>query len=90
MLFNSRPNSALLLRVSGRCCDRGGRFYYVTCSVLKEENDDVVAFALEQLPHCEPLALKVPGAVMTKYGYQVLPQTHAGDGLFFAGLVRTD
>jgi len=68
----------------------GGRFYYVTCSVLKEENDDVVAFALEQLPHCEPLALKVPGAVMTKYGYQVLPQTHAGDGLFFAGLVRTD
>jgi len=68
----------------------GGRFYYITCSVLKEENDNVVAFALEQLPHCERLPLEVPGAVMTQYGYQVLPHARAGDGLFFAGLVRTD
>jgi 16S rRNA (cytosine967-C5)-methyltransferase len=64
----------------------GGRLFYVTCSVLKEENDDVIAYGLEHLHNCKTITLDIPGAVETTHGYQVLPKAQGGDGLFFAGL----
>ena len=64
----------------------GGRLFYVTCSVLKEENDDVIAYGLEHLHNCKTLTLDIPGAIETTHGYQVLPKAQGGDGLFFAGL----
>ena len=64
----------------------GGRLFYVTCSVLKEENDAVIAYGLEHLNNCKTMSLNIPGAIETRHGYQVLPTEHGGDGLFFAGL----
>ena len=64
----------------------GGRLFYVTCSVLKEENDDVIAYGLEHLHNCKTISLNIPGAIETTHGYQVLPKAQGGDGLFFACL----
>lgn len=64
----------------------GGRLFYVTCSLLQEENDAVIGYGLEHLNNCKTMSLNIPGAIKTKHGYQVLPQVHGGDGLFFAGL----
>jgi len=66
----------------------GGRLLYVTCSVLREENDAVVEHALDSLPGAARASLNVPGAVETATGYQRLPQPGGSDGLFFALLER--
>jgi len=62
----------------------GGRLLYITCSILNEENDQVVAWALEQLPDIEARALHCDGLIATTFGLQTLPSAHGGDGLYFA------
>jgi 16S rRNA C967 or C1407 C5-methylase (RsmB/RsmF family) len=66
----------------------------VTCSVLKQENDAVLARFHEQhddvsgvkvLPNNNIRDLMLP----TAHGAQVLPGTHALDGFFFACLEKT-
>ena len=71
----------------------GGRLIYVTCSVLREENDAVVAKFLSArgehevvsvLPNNNIHDLMVP----TRCGFQVLPGTGGMDGFYFACLER--
>jgi 16S rRNA (cytosine967-C5)-methyltransferase len=67
---------ALLAQASG-LLRTGGRLVYATCSVLREENDDQVAFVARHLPqlhlqHCE----------------RTLPHVHGCDGFFVAVFVR--
>lgn len=61
----------------------GGRLLYVTCSVLRAENDDVIArFAKDQRLNVGGITL--PRGMATAYGWQTLPEMHGGDGLFFS------
>ena len=65
----------------------GGRLFYVTCSILRAENDDVVSkFCDEVKAEVEPL--QVTGGMRCDYGWQVLPQTRGGDGLYFSMLKK--
>ena len=66
----------------------GGRLLYVTCSVLSEENDDVIAAVRPDLDGCSIAPLTSSAAVETKYGLQTLPCQSGGDGLYFSLLVR--
>ena len=66
----------------------GGRLLYVTCSVLGEENDDVIAAVRPDLDGCSIAPLTSSAAVETKYGLQTLPCQGGGDGLYFSLLVR--
>lgn len=73
----------------------GGRLVYVTCSVLKEENEDQVAAFLKRHPDFKPLpvtevwektvggACPVPGPYLN-----LTPARHGTDGFFAAILVR--
>ena len=66
---------------------RGGRLLYVTCSVLREENDDVMAAFAER--HDEVRIVEVPlvspGARRTLHGQQLLPSAaDAVDGFYYA------
>lgn len=61
----------------------GGRLLYVTCSVLKAENDDVIeAFLAQGGATCEPLSL--PTGLSRQFGWQCLPTPDGGDGLYFS------
>ena len=71
----------------------GGRLMYVTCSVLRQENDDVVAGFLARTPDARE------DNVLHDYnirdlmrdrpcGYQVLPGTAGMDGFYYAGLTK--
>ena len=71
----------------------GGRLMYVTCSVLQQENDDVVAGFLARTPdarednvlHDYNIRDLMRGKAC---GQQILPGTAGLDGFYYAGLTK--
>jgi len=65
-----------------------GRLLYVTCSILHEENDDVIS-ALLHAQHDARL-VHVPGLAgePTRHGQQLLPAAAGPDGLYFCLLEK--
>jgi len=61
----------------------GGRLLYVTCSLLAEENDEVVSrFAARHGAHIDAVTLGT--GTPRQHGWQTLPDRRGGDGLYFA------
>jgi 16S rRNA (cytosine967-C5)-methyltransferase len=73
----------------------GGRLLYCTCSVLPEENENVIGKLLAQEPGMRiaqmPAAADLaPGAKSRTPGVQLLPGAEAGtDGFYYACLEKT-
>ena len=65
----------------------GGRLLYVTCSLLKAENDSIIAAFTE---HKESIihSLSLGQGLPTQFGWQTLPHPSGGDGLFFSLLEK--
>jgi 16S rRNA (cytosine967-C5)-methyltransferase len=83
-----------ILRAAVTMLSPGGRLLYSTCSVLPEENEQVVAALIENEPGMRPVALpaaeQVPGAIERRLGVQLLPGAAAGtDGFYYACLEKT-
>jgi 16S rRNA (cytosine967-C5)-methyltransferase len=71
----------------------GGRLMYVTCSVLRQENEDVVAGFLARTPDArEDNVLhdyNIRDLMRDKAcGQQILPGTAGMDGFYYAGLTK--
>jgi len=65
----------------------GGRLFYVTCSLLAAENDDVIeAFVSTRSVHT--VAIELETGVARRHGWQSLPSRDGGDGLYFAMLLK--
>ena len=65
----------------------GGRLLYVTCSLLKAENDSIITTFTddeESIIHSLSLGQGRP----TRFGWQTLPHPSGGDGLFFSLLEK--
>src|SRR5207253_10389601 len=84
-----------ILKAAAGMLTPGGRLLYATCSVLPEENEEVIArllaaepqLALARMPAGGELA---PGAVDRGAGAQLLPGAEAGtDGFYYACLEKT-
>ena len=74
---------------------KGGTLIYSTCTISKEENEDMVKWLLDSTPlkleSIDPYLPKELISDTTKKGYlQLLPGIHKCDGFFIARLKRED
>ena len=88
-LVGGVPAQEALLQAVWPCLEPGGMLIYSTCSILREENDDVVdRFALQHADaRTEPLA--VNWGLATARGRQLLPVAAGHDGFFYAALRKS-
>ena len=63
---------------------RGGTLLYCTCSILAEENDQVVGSFLGRHRDAHRASVSLPTGRATLHGWQLLPLEPATDGLYLA------
>jgi 16S rRNA (cytosine967-C5)-methyltransferase len=84
-----------ILRGAFRVLTPGGRLLYCTCSVLPQENEEVIGRFLSEEPAAAAVGLPrpddlAPGALARGVGVQLLPGTEAGtDGFYYACIEKT-
>jgi 16S rRNA (cytosine967-C5)-methyltransferase len=85
---------AAILRSAAKLLKPGGRLVYATCSLLAEENEDIVAAFLEEHGDFQKIncgeALEQQGiALDTGEFLRLAPHLHGTDGFFAAAMTRT-
>ena len=65
-----------------------GKLLYVTCSLLPEENEDMVSNFLAVTTDARAIPLSEPIGYEKKVGRQVLPSVGGGDGLYYCMLEK--
>lgn len=66
----------------------GGRLVYATCSVLRDENERVVAAFLDSHTDAHPHRCELPVGHAAGTGWQILPGEGGLDGMYYAVLER--
>jgi 16S rRNA (cytosine967-C5)-methyltransferase len=66
----------------------GGRILYATCSVLPQENEQVVAKFCQQQTDAKHLTINADWGIKRDFGRQLFPQANGHDGFFYALLEK--
>jgi|TARA_Y100000031_G_scaffold103315_1_gene113318 16S rRNA (cytosine967-C5)-methyltransferase len=80
---------ALLLRHLWHALRPSGTLLYCTCSLLREENDSIVAVFLNTHTDASAAPIELPSGAATRYGWQLLPLDPRTDAFYFAALVKS-
>lgn len=84
---------ALQLKILNNCfayVKKGGALYYSTCSILKEENDDLIAAFLKGQQGAKVCEISSPlGGMRGEYGITFLPNQTRGAGFYICKIVRS-
>lgn len=65
-----------------------GRLLYATCSVLRQENSDVIDEFLKTHPDAEEVKLDATFGLEETHGRQILPGMDGMDGFYYAALIK--
>ena len=76
-----------LLQSLWQTLDPNGLLLYATCSVLSEENEEVIEQFLHQHKNAEEIPIHLPVGTRSRFGWQLLPNKTRHDGFFYA-LIR--
>ena len=81
-----------ILQQAWKMLSPGGQLLYITCSVLRRENEARIAQLLATQPDAVEQNLIEPGAsewgIACKHGRQLLPGEHDNDGFYFCRLSK--
>ncbi len=72
------------------CLRPGGLLLYTTCSVFEEENDGIVGAFTTGTHDAKLLPLNPLWGIATQWGRQLLPESGANDGFFYALMQKTE
>ncbi len=75
-----------LILAAWQLLDHGGELLYSTCSVLPEENEDIVSGFILSRDDVEVLPINVGAGIKLQIGHQLLPTSAAHDGFYYAHL----
>ena len=87
-IFDFAKRQRTLLDALWDCLKSGGLLLYVTCSLLPEENEGVIAAFLSEQQDAEHEPIDADWGEPCSFGRAALPATDGGDGLYFARLRR--
>ncbi|WP_347300739.1 16S rRNA (cytosine(967)-C(5))-methyltransferase RsmB [Dolosigranulum savutiense] len=78
-----------ILTAAAKALKVGGRLVYATCTILKEENEAVIATFLKEHPNFQLSPIKVEHQVLVNEGMvTILPHQFESDGFFIAALEK--
>ena len=75
-----------LLRSLWQTLNDGGILLYATCSVLAEENDQVIEKFLAETPEASVHEIDGSWGIKTDYGRQLFPTINGNDGFYYSRL----
>lgn len=79
-----------LLKTVWQTLRPGGELVYCTCSIFKEENQQIIEQFAKEQSDAKHQTLKVDWGIDTGHGHQLLPNIGENDGFFFAKLCKAE
>ena len=78
-----------ILQTNANYVKKGGYLCYSTCSLLREENDEIIAKFLKNNLDFSEVTVESPlSNIKLNYGMQFLPDISFGAGFYFVKLKR--
>ncbi|ESK36548.1 ribosomal RNA small subunit methyltransferase B [Acinetobacter nectaris CIP 110549] len=68
----------------------GGYLLYITCSILKAENEYQMESFFNEYPNAQEIGICSNWGIEQKYGKQLLPETAHGDGFYYCLIQKLD